>query len=65
MNYRDKIVEFEKYCKTCKHKNTEQHKDPCNECLDNPVNTNSRKPVNYKEAEKKKEKKEETKDEQA
>lgn len=46
-----KIVEFEKYCKTCKHKKVKDVKDPCNDCLDNPVNANSKKPVNYEEEE--------------
>lgn len=50
---REKIVEFEKYCDTCEHKNVEQHKDPCHECLSNPSNIDSRKPINYKRKEKK------------
>lgn len=45
----DRIVDFKKYCETCKHKDLDEVKDPCNECLENPVNTNSRKPINYKE----------------
>lgn len=57
MEIREKIVEFDKYCKTCEYKDSKDHLDPCHECLNNPVNTDSRKPVNYKEAEKKKEKK--------
>mgnify|MGYP003297900767 CR=1 FL=1 len=48
----DMFVDFKKYCKTCKHKDTDEKLDPCHECLENPVNTNSRKPVNYKEKEK-------------
>lgn len=48
-----KIVDFKKYCETCKYKEMKEVKDPCNECLDNPVNENSEKPVKYKEAEKK------------
>ena len=48
MEYIDKIVDFEKYCKTCEHKNVEEKFDPCHECLNNPVNTHSKKPVNYK-----------------
>lgn len=48
----EKIVEFDKYCKTCKWKDTDDNLDPCNECLANPVNENSKKPVNYEEKEK-------------
>lgn len=45
----DKIVEFDKYCKTCEHRDLEEFLDPCHDCLNYPVNTNSKKPVNYKE----------------
>lgn len=50
----DHIVEFDKYCKTCKHINVRDDKgfDPCHDCLNHPANTNSRKPVNYEEDEK-------------
>lgn len=45
----DKFVEFENYCPTCKFKDCkdEEGREPCNSCLDEPVNTNSKKPVNY------------------
>lgn len=43
------IVEFDKYCSTCKHKDLEEEKDPCNECLNEPFNEDSRRPVNYDE----------------
>ena len=46
-----KIVDFKNYCKTCKHKDVDEVKDPCNECLDNPVNDNSHKPVRYEKKE--------------
>ena len=49
----EKIVDFE-YCKTCEHFKEKDFLDPCHECLNNPVNTNSQRPVNYKEAEKQK-----------
>lgn len=52
MDNQYKFVDFEKYCKTCKYKETKEVLDPCNECLSNPVNENSMKPVCYKEAEK-------------
>ena len=48
----DHIIEFDKYCKTCKHKELEDKFDPCNECLENCVSTNSSKPVYYEADEK-------------
>ena len=48
----EKIVEFDKYCKTCQFKDLKEHEDPCHDCLNNPVNVNSKRPVNYKEDEK-------------
>lgn len=44
-----KEVYFDKYCNTCKNKNVKEFKDPCNECLSNPINLYSHKPINYKE----------------
>ena len=44
-----KEVYFGEYCKKCKHFNTDSGKDPCDECLTNPVNLYSHKPVNYEE----------------
>lgn len=44
-----KIVEFDKYCKTCKHSKVKDNEEPCDECLDNPVNVNSHRPVNWEE----------------
>lgn len=37
------------YCNTCKNKDVDQSDDPCHECLNEPVNLNSHKPVNYEE----------------
>lgn len=51
MEINEKIVEFDKFCKTCKHCDVKHFEDPCNECLDNPTNTNSKKPINYEEDE--------------
>lgn len=53
MEYRDKFVDFGKYCKTCEYRDLDEWLDPCNECLDNPVNEHSKKPINYEEDEKK------------
>ena len=57
MEYIDKIVDFEKYCKDCEYKDTEDYKDPCHECLNNPSNEHSHKPINFKKKEKKSNKK--------
>lgn len=40
-----KEVYFGEYCKTCKHEKLEEDKDPCHDCLNNPVNVYSHKPV--------------------
>ena len=42
-----KEVYFDQYCKTCKYYKTKEYKDPCNECLDTPVNLYSHKPINW------------------
>ena len=44
-----KIVNFEEYCKTCKHVKSKEENDPCFECLQNPVNLYSYRPVNWEE----------------
>lgn len=44
-----KIVDFQKYCATCKHKDVEETEDPCNECLTEPARPYSQKPVNWEE----------------
>jgi len=49
-----KEVYFDKYCKTCKHEKEKGYETPCEECLDNPTNLYSHKPVNWEEKEKKK-----------
>lgn len=48
-NYNE--VYFDKYCKTCKYKDLEEVKDPCNDCLDHPVNLYTHKPVRWEEKE--------------
>ena len=50
----DKIVRYDRYCKTCKHYPLNQAEEPCNTCLDNPTNGYSRKPVKYEKKESKK-----------
>lgn len=46
----DKFVDFATYCPTCKFKDCKDDEgyEPCNSCLNEPVNTNSQKPVKYK-----------------
>lgn len=53
MSPRDKIVDFKKYCETCKYKDLDEVKDPCNDCLDNPANEDSHKPLYWEQADKK------------
>ncbi len=43
-------VDFHKYCPKCKHWGIEDIMDPCNECLGEPCNKNSEKPVYYEPA---------------
>lgn len=47
----EKIVRYDRYCKTCEHWNLKQEEEPCNTCLENPTNTYSRKPKYYKKKE--------------
>ena len=51
METHDKEVRYDLYCRTCKHKDTPQADDPCDECLSTPMNDGSVKPVNYMEGE--------------
>lgn len=46
-----KEVYFDQYCKTCQYKDVDESEDPCDECLNEPVNSYSHKPVNYEEKE--------------
>lgn len=43
------IVKFDEWCESCKYFETEETEDPCNECLNESVNEDSRKPVNWQE----------------
>ena len=43
-----KEVYFDQYCKKCNDEKTPEGNDPCNECLENPVNIDSHKPINWK-----------------
>lgn len=48
-------VYFGDYCPKCKYEDLEECNEPCNECLDNPINLNTHRPVKF-EKQKKKEK---------
>lgn len=50
MEHEYKEVYFDQYCKSCKHKDTDEKDDPCCECLDEPFNLNSHKPVRWEES---------------
>ena len=47
VNYPFKEVYFHEYCKKCEHEKVTEAHEPCNECLGNPINMHSHKPVNY------------------
>lgn len=47
-----KEVYFCQYCKSCKYEKLAEHEEPCDDCLNESVNTYSHKPVCYEEADK-------------
>lgn len=47
------FVDF-RYCKSCENWDKKETDDPCWDCLTNPTNTNSIRPIYYKEKENKK-----------
>lgn len=44
-----KEVYFGEYCCKCKYEKLDEAVDPCHECLENPVNLYSHKPINFEE----------------
>lgn len=44
-NYKE--VHFHEYCKKCKHEKLKETEEPCSECMDEPLNADSHKPVRY------------------
>lgn len=44
-----KEVYFHNYCKDCKHKDVKDTDEPCNECLSEPINLYSHKPIKWEE----------------
>lgn len=47
-NYFKEVI-FYDYCSKCKHSDKPEDDDPCHECLNNPVNVYSHKPVKFEE----------------
>lgn len=54
MDERYREVRFDKYCETCKYKDKKDTDEPCDGCLENTVNLDSEKPVNWAKKETKK-----------
>lgn len=50
---RTKFVDFHEYCNKCKSKDDSEDdvNSPCFDCLDEPVNTDSKKPIYFEPAE--------------
>lgn len=44
-----KEVYFCAYCHKCTHESKKESDSPCDECLANPVNENSHKPIKFEE----------------
>ena len=44
-----KEVHFNEYCNKCKHKNLADYELPCSECLFEPLNLNTHRPIKYEE----------------
>lgn len=47
----EKFVEFNEYCKKCEYRDLSERDDPCFDCLDEPVNVYTHRPINFKERE--------------
>lgn len=48
-NHYEKEVYFDQYCEKCQYKNLKESEEPCEECLEYPINDASHKPVKFKE----------------
>ena len=51
LDHNHRIVDFNDYCPKCKHSNVNENEYPCDECLDNPVNEGTDKPVKFEKKE--------------
>ena len=47
MEFPYKIVNFNKYCSTCKHYTKKGNEEPCDDCLASAANLHSEKPIHY------------------
>lgn len=56
-----KEVYFGDYCPKCKYFDLSEDKEPCNECLSEPTNLYSHKPIKFEKASKRKNKRKENK----
>ena len=43
-------VNFHEWCPKCEHFKLAEREDPCHDCLNEPVNDDSRKPIMFKDA---------------
>lgn len=48
MDIQLKEVYFDNFCSQCEFKNNAENQTPCDECLEEPVNEFSHKPVKFK-----------------
>lgn len=48
-NYKE--VYFDPYCSKCKYLKKTEQEEPCDECLNNPVNEYTHRPVEFEEKE--------------
>lgn len=51
--YNLKEVYFDNFCALCEHKDKKENESPCDDCLNEPVNENSHRPVFFVRKEKK------------
>lgn len=49
MEYSEKIVRFDIWCPKCKHRNKAENEEPCYDCLQEPVNIDSQKPIKWED----------------
>lgn len=49
MEYDYKEVYYDQYCSRCVHRELEEDDEPCRDCLNEPVNVYSHKPVYWEE----------------
>lgn len=49
MEFPEKEVYFHVWCPKCEYDKTPENEDPCWDCLNEPVNIESHKPVKFKE----------------